>query len=69
MRGVDVNERDASTVLRIMGSTLISSGSAAVDGPLHEMLDNVVRDYINTWYNKISTNQQVRMACLIIQLG
>jgi len=39
-------------------SSLELTGSVAVDGPLQEMLDNVIRDYVYTWYYKISANQQ-----------
>ena len=33
------------------------TGSAAIDRPLQDMLGYVIRDYVNPWYDKISTDQ------------
>ena len=34
-------------------------GSEAVDGPLGEIVDYVIRDYIHSWYNNIASSDKV----------
>ncbi len=34
-------------------------GSEAVDAPLVEIVDYVIRDYVLSWYNKIASSDKV----------
>lgn len=40
------------------GQALELTGSAAVDAPLQEMLDYILRDYVYSWYSKLASSQQ-----------
>ena len=40
-------------------SYFVYLGSEAVDGPLGEIVDYVIRDYILSWYNNIASSDKV----------